>query len=145
MQDQDPFNLQRFVDAQAYSYGNALAEVGNGRKTSHWMWYVFPQVRGLGRSGMAWQYGISSREEATAYLSHPVLGPRLEEISTALLQHDGTDATAIFGHIDALKLRSSMTLFAEVSPSHSIYHEVLQRFFGGKPCMRTLQMLNDNK
>lgn len=137
----DPFDLHRFVAAQADSYGDALAEVTAGRKQSHWMWYVFPQLAGLGHSDMARRYAIRTPEEAAAYLAHPVLGTRLVEISEAALAVTGRSAHAIFGSPDDLKLHSSATLFAGVSPAGSVFHRLLERFFAGKPDDRTQALL----
>jgi uncharacterized protein (DUF1810 family) len=130
---QDPFDLQRFVRAQdsGGTYAAALAELRAGRKRSHWMWFVFPQIAGLGSSPTARQYAISGRAEARAYLAHPVLGPRLVEGAQALLALDSTDPEVVLGGIDAQKLRSSMTLFAAAAPDQPIFPEVLDRYFGG--------------
>jgi uncharacterized protein (DUF1810 family) len=127
--------LQRFVDAQGSggTYERALAELRAGRKTSHWMWFVFPQIAGLGQSEMSRRYAIASLEEARAYLEHPVLGPRLIECSRALLDHEGTSAREVLGEIDAIKLRSSMTLFDRAAPDEQVFREVLERYFDGKP------------
>jgi uncharacterized protein (DUF1810 family) len=133
----DPHDLQRFETAQAGVYDSALAELRAGRKTGHWMWFIFPQVAGLGMSAMSQRYAISSLSEARAYLAHPVLGPRLAECAAALIEHSGRSAEEIFGGIDAVKLRSSMTLFARASEGDSIYHEVLDRYFGGAPDEQT--------
>ena len=140
----DPFKLARFVDAQARDYSTALAEVRAGRKLSHWMWYVFPQLAGLGSSPMAQRYAISSEAEGRAYLAHRVLGPRLVEISEAAVSVPGRSATEIFGSPDDLKLRSSATLFAAVSADGSAFHHVLQRFFAGQPDPRTAKLLSGN-
>jgi uncharacterized protein (DUF1810 family) len=131
----DPFDLQRFVDAQdaGDTYTSALAEVRAGRKRSHWMWFVFPQIAGLGRSAMAARYAIASPAEARAYLDHPVLGPRLREITRALDDLRGRSAQEVFGGIDALKLRSSMTLFARAAPDEAVFQRVLDRYFDGLP------------
>src|SRR3712207_4687166 len=130
----DPFDLQRFVDAQAGTYARALAELRAGRKSGHWMWFVFPQIAGLGHSETSRRYAISSLDEARAYLAHPVLGPRLREIAGALLELTGNpSAQEIFGPIDTLKLRSSMTLFSRAAPGEPIFQSVLDRFFGGTP------------
>ena len=118
-------SLDRFIDAQERMYEIALKEIRNGEKESHWMWYIFPQLRGLGKSQMAFAYGIHGLEEAKAYLAHPVLSARLIEISEALLEHKGKDIEDILGDIDAMKLRSSMTLFALISEGGSIYHNRL--------------------
>jgi uncharacterized protein (DUF1810 family) len=132
----DPFDLQRFLDAQdsGGTYDRALAELRAGRKRSHWMWFVFPQIAGLGHSPTARRYAISELPEAQAYLTHPVLGARLRECTDALLALDpaATDAAAILGGIDAVKLRSSMTLFARADPAEPRFAAVLGRFFGGE-------------
>jgi uncharacterized protein (DUF1810 family) len=128
----DPFDLQRFVDAQdAGTYEQALAELRAGAKRSHWMWFVFPQVAGLGRSSMAQRYAISDLDEARAYLAHPVLGPRLVECARALTGLEGRSAEQVFGPVDAVKLRSSMTLFAGAAPDEPVFGEVLDRYFTG--------------
>ena len=137
----DPFNLQRFLDAQRDSYDTALGELRAGRKRSHWMWYVFPQLDGLGHSPMARRYAIRSAAEAAAYLRHPVLGPRLAAVAAAALGHAGRSALDVFGSPDDLKLRSSATLFAHVSPAGSVFHQLLDRYFGGEPDQRTLDLL----
>jgi uncharacterized protein (DUF1810 family) len=131
----DPFRLGRFVDAQdaGGTYARALEELRAGRKTSHWMWFVFPQIAGLGRSPTAREFAISSREEAEAYLAHPVLGPRLLECTRTVAGLPEADAEAVFGATDAMKLRSSMTLFARVAPAEPAFAQVLERFFGGRP------------
>jgi uncharacterized protein (DUF1810 family) len=128
------FDLQRFVDAQdsGATYAQALRELRTGRKTSHWMWFVFPQIEGLGSSPTARRYAISSLEEARAYLAHATLGPRLRESARALAELDGErSAEAVLGHVDALKLRSSMTLFARAAPDEPLFAQVLDRYFGG--------------
>jgi uncharacterized protein (DUF1810 family) len=130
-QDPDTFDLQRFADAQDGIYDRVIAELRAGRKTSHWMWFVFPQVAGLGRSPTAVRYAISGSEEARAYLAHPVLGPRLRECAGILLGHSGSSAFDIFGGIDAMKLHSSMTLFALVSRD-PLFQAVLDRYFEGR-------------
>jgi uncharacterized protein (DUF1810 family) len=136
-------DLERFVAAQdaGGTYDQALAELRAGRKTSHWMWFIFPQIAGLGRSGMAQRYAIASLDEARAYLAHPVLGPRLRESAAALLDHSGTNAEAILGAIDAVKLRSSMTLFARAAPDEPVFADVLERYFGGVADEETLRRL----
>ncbi|MDR2655847.1 MAG: DUF1810 domain-containing protein [Oscillospiraceae bacterium] len=139
--EDDNFNLARFVAAQEGSYRHALSEIRNGRKTSHWMWYIFPQVSGLGVSSTSRFYAISGLEEAAAYLAHPVLGKRLVEISKALLDLDGGDAAEVFGRPDDIKLKSSMTLFSLVENSSHIFGEVLHKFFNGKKDWRTLRIL----
>ncbi len=125
-------DLSRFVDAQAGTYEQALAEVRAGRKTGHWMWFVLPQVAGLGRSPTAQHYAISGLDEARAYLAHPVLGPRLVECAQALLDLPGDDAAAVLGPVDAMKLRSSMTLFAHADPGQPVFRAVLERYFAGQ-------------
>lgn len=141
MEDDDPFNLQRFVVAQRGSYEKALGEVKNGRKITHWMWYIFPQMKGLGSSYEADLYGIVSLDEAREYLTNWVLGPRLREISAASLAHRDKTANEIFGSIDTLKLRSSMTLFAQVAEPGSVFEQVLDAFFDGAPDEITLALL----
>jgi uncharacterized protein (DUF1810 family) len=128
----DPFDLQRFVDAQdGGTYEQALSELRNGSKRSHWMWFVFPQLAGLGRSETARFYAIADLAEARAYLAHPVLGPRLVECARALTGLDTQDAVAVFGGIDAQKLHSSMTLFTRAAPDEPVFAAVLQQFFNG--------------
>jgi len=134
-------NLQRFVDAQARDYQTALGEITAGRKRSHWMWYIFPQIQGLGYSSMAQHYAIADGGEAAAYLAHPTLGPRLIEISRALLTLPGSNATAVMGTPDDLKLRSSMTLFAQVPGADMVFQQVLDKYFGGRPDAKTLSLL----
>ena len=138
---EDSFRLQRFVDAQAGVYEQALAEIRDGRKRSHWMWFIFPQFDGLGSSATSKHFAIRSRAEAEAYLAHSVLGPRLVESALALLDLDGLSAEQVFGDIDALKLRSSATLFAAVSGDGSPFHRLLGRYFSGVQDDRTLQLL----
>lgn len=138
----DPFNLRRFVDAQAADYARALDEIRAGRKRTHWMWYVFPQVAGLGRSPTSEYYAVSGLAEAAAYLAHPLLGPRLREAAHAALGVPQRSAAEIFGAPDDLKLRSSATLFALVSPAGSVFHQVLDRFFGGTPDPATRALAN---
>ena len=137
----DPFNLARFVDAQAENYDDALAEVSAGRKRSHWMWYVFPQLDGLGSSPMAKRYAIESLAEAKAYLEHPVLGARLLAVAEAALAVQGRTATELFGSPDDMKLRSSATLFAETSAAGSVFHRLLEKYFAGHADERTLELL----
>lgn len=138
-----PHDLSRFVTAQdeGGTYLRAIAELRHGRKTSHWMWFVFPQIAGLGRSFMAQRYAISSLEEARAYLAHPVLGPRLRECARVVADTSAPSAEAIFGGIDAIKLRSSMTLFLRADPSQAVFQRVLDVFFGGKADEATDQLL----
>jgi uncharacterized protein (DUF1810 family) len=137
----DPHDLGRFVRAQADSYEAALAEVRAGRKRSHWMWFVFPQLDGLGSSLTARFYAIKSAAEAAAYLAHPVLGPRLAECAQAALGVEGKSAAEVFGSPDDLKLRSCATLFAHVSPAGSVFHRLLDRYFPGGPDAVTLRLL----
>jgi uncharacterized protein (DUF1810 family) len=132
---EDPFHLQRFVDAQedAAIYARALSELRAGRKQGHWIWFVFPQIAGLGQSPMSQAYAIRSLEEARAYLEHPLLGPRLRESTEALLAAaPGASAEAILGGIDAIKVRSSMTLFGRAAPEERIFADALERFYGGE-------------
>jgi len=132
----DPFHLQRFVDAQedAAIYARALAELRAARKQSHWIWFVFPQIAGLGASPMSQAYAIRSLDEARAYLDHPLLGPRLRESTEALLAAEpGASAEAILGGIDAIKVRSSMTLFHLAAPEEQLFRSALDRFFAGEP------------
>lgn len=125
----DPYALSRFVDAQDGVYPRAVAELRARRKRSHWMWFVFPQVTGLGRSQAAQHFAIGGLEEARAYLAHPVLGPRLVECASLLTALDETDPVAVLGEVDALKLRSSMTLFARADPEQSVFRAVLAQYF----------------
>jgi uncharacterized protein (DUF1810 family) len=137
----DPHGLDRFVAAQARNFDAALAELGRGRKRTHWMWYVFPQVAGLGSSEMSRRYAIHGIAEAEAYLRHPLLGPRLVECFEAALAVEGCSAHEIFGSPDDQKLHSCATLFASVSPPGSVYEQVLERYFGGEPDGSTLELL----
>lgn len=134
-------NLQRFLNAQRESYDIALAEIQAGQKCSHWMWYIFPQCKGLGRSPTSAYYGISSIEEARAYLADPVLDMRLTEICSALLAHTDKTAEEIFGSTDAMKLRSSMTLFHLADPENPVFTEVLRQFSDGKTDKRTERIM----
>jgi uncharacterized protein (DUF1810 family) len=137
----DSYDLQRFEAAQEGVYEGALDELRAGRKTGHWMWFIFPQIAGLGMSAMSRRYAISSLAEARAYLSHPVLGPRLAECARVLTDLRGRSAHDIFGGIDSVKLRSSMTLFARASEDGSIYQEVLDRYFDGGADEQTIARL----
>jgi uncharacterized protein (DUF1810 family) len=142
--EQDPFDLRRFVDAQEPAYGAVLAELSDGRKRSHWMWFVFPQLRGLGRSPTAQHFGISSRDEARAYLAHDVLGPRLRECARLASAVEGRSAAQVFGSPDDVKLRSSMTLFAMAAgdeTSAADFLAVLERYFDGERDPRTVDLL----
>ena len=136
----DPFQLHRFVDAQDGVYERALGELRAGRKRTHWIWFVFPQLSGLGFSAMSQEYGISSLDEAVAYLRHPLLGPRLVECVEAVLAVEGRSAEDIVGP-DAVKLRSSLTLFCEADPDITVFRDALERCFGGRPDQRTLDLL----
>lgn len=139
--NEDPFNLQRFVDAQADVYQDVQAELARGRKTSHWMWFIFPQLQALGRSTTAHYYGIASLEEAAAYLRHPVLGPRLRQCVDQLLALEAIDPHAIFGSPDDLKLRSCLTLFAAAAPDEPRFGAALQRLYPEGADERTLALL----
>src|SRR4051794_18549119 len=129
----DPFDLARFVMAQEEDYRQALSEVREGRKRSHWMWYIFPQFDGLGFSAMTRQYSIKSPQEARAYLQHPLLGPRLVRCFVTLLKVEGKSAHEIFGCPDDMKLKSCATLFAKVSPKGSVFEKALEKYFDSKP------------
>ena len=137
----DEYNLQRFLDAQDQVYDAVLGELRAGRKSSHWMWYIFPQIEGLGHSGTAQRFAIASLEEAKAYLQHPVLGPRLKECTQLVLNVDGRSAEEIFGYPDNLKLRSCLTLFMTATADNKIFKDVLLKYFDGKPDTLTLDIL----
>jgi len=137
----DPFDLQRFVDAQDGVHARALGELKRGRKESHWMWFVFPQLAGLGSSPMAQRYAIGSLDEARAYLDHPLLGFRLREVTAAVNGVEGRTAHAIFGSPDDFKFRSSMTLFQAAAPDEPAFGEALASYFGSEPDSRTLELL----
>jgi len=139
----DPFTLQRFLDAQDVgdAYDGALRELRDGRKRSHWMWFVFPQITGLGRSPMAQHFGLSGLPEAGAYLAHPVLGPRLVECARVLTELAGTDAAQVLGRVDAQKLRSSMTLFDQAAPHEHLFRQVLDQYFAGENDEATISRL----
>jgi len=132
-------SLERFISAQQEVWPRPLQEIRAGEKTGHWMWFVFPQLRGLGRSAMAERYGIAGLDEARAYLAHPVLGTRLREIARALLDHRGTSAAAVLGAVDAMKMRSCATLFraAGAGEDARLFEALLQAFHGGEPCALT--------
>jgi uncharacterized protein (DUF1810 family) len=138
---EDPYNLRRFLEAQEPVYGHICAELRAGRKRTHWMWFVFPQMRGLGHSSMAERFGISSLQEGQAYAAHPVLGERLRECCRLLLQIDSGDARAIFGFPDDVKLRSCMTLFGSAAPNDGIFRQVLEKFFEGEEDAATLRLI----
>jgi uncharacterized protein (DUF1810 family) len=135
------FNLERFVDAQIGVYDTALAELRAGHKRTHWMWFIFPQIEGLGHSAMAQRYAIRSADEAAAYLAHPVLGPRLRACAAAVASHHDRGVDEIFGHPDNLKFHSSMTLFAGVAPHEAIFQTCLDQFFDGRADPATLDRL----
>jgi len=141
--DQDPYDLQRFVDAQEHVYERALSEIKSGRKRSHWMWFIFPQIDGLGASSMSKRYAIRSVAEAKAYLAHPLLGPRLLESAEAALAVQTSSALDLFGSPDDMKLRSCATLFASVSSEDSVFSQLINKYFDGKPDDRTLQLTGD--
>lgn len=133
-----PFNLERFVDAQAPVYDQARRELEAGRKQSHWMWFIFPQIKGLGQSAMSIRFAIASLDEAKAYLAHPVLGARLRECAQATLDLEGKSAREIFGSIDEMKFRSSMTLFARAAPAEGVFQRCLDKYFAGEEDPATL-------
>jgi uncharacterized protein (DUF1810 family) len=134
----DPFNLERFVNAQALVYEEARRELKAGRKESHWMWFIFPQIKGLGQSPMSVRFALDSLDEAKAYLAHPVLGPRLRECARLALDVEGRPARDIFGPIDEMKFRSSMTLFARAAPDEDIFQRCLDKYCGGSSDPATL-------
>ena len=138
----DPFDLERFVQAQAADYDQALSELRDGEKRSHWMWYIFPQIEGLGQSSMSHRYSIKSAGEARAYLDHPILGPRLRECAEVVNGIVGRSAHEIFGSPDDMKLRSSMTLFAQVS-TDAVFDQILRKFFNGQHDSKTLRQLRE--
>jgi uncharacterized protein (DUF1810 family) len=137
----DPYDLQRFVAAQAPVYDRVRAELKNGRKASHWMWFIFPQIAGLGHSAMAQRCAISSLREAEAYLKHPVLGPRLRECVHLVLQIDGKPASEILGVPDDLKFHSCLTLFARAAPDEELFNAALDKYFGGRDDALTIASL----
>jgi uncharacterized protein (DUF1810 family) len=137
----DPFNLQRFVDAQNQEFESVLIELRNGVKIGHWIWYIFPQLAGLGKSWNSNYFGISSRAEAEAYLKHPILGQRLRDCTAIVNSLQGCSINAIFGGIDSVKFRSSMTLFSEIAPDRQIFEQALEKYFSGKADPLTLEIL----
>ena len=139
------YDLERFVSAQEYSYENALSEIRAGKKTSHWIWYIFPQLKGLGHSYRSEYYGIEDEDEAKSYLGHPILGSRLVEITETLLSLKESDPLKVMGSPDDLKLKSCMTLFAYISESGSIFHQVLEKYFGGGKDEKTMSILERKK
>jgi uncharacterized protein (DUF1810 family) len=134
-------NLQRFVDAQNPMFEQVCAELREGYKKGHWMWFIFPQLRGLGHSEVAIKFAISSRQEAEAYLKHPVLGPRLKECTRLVILAEGRSINQIFGYPDDLKFRSSMTLFANTTSENQIFKDALQKYFAGEPDQLTIERL----
>jgi uncharacterized protein (DUF1810 family) len=138
---ESPFDLQRFVEAQNRVYDDVRAELTAGRKSSHWMWFVFPQLQGLGRSSMAVKFGIASKEEALAYWRHPILGARLKECLELVLAVKGKTAFQIFGTPDDMKLRSSMTLFSHAVPDEPLFKRALVKYFDGRDDPRTVELL----
>ena len=137
----DPFDLDRFVAAQASVYSQVVRELSEGRKRSHWMWFIFPQIAGLGRSSMSQAYAIQSLQEAREYLAHPLLGARMRECCQALMALEGRTAHEIFRSPDDLKLRSSLTLFARAAPDEPLFDDLLVKYFGGKEDPATLELL----
>ena len=137
----DSHNLQRFVDAQNPDYEQVCSELRAGHKRTHWIWFIFPQLKGLGRSETASYYGIASRQEAEAYLAHPILGPRLRECTRLVNAVEGRSIDQIFGYPDNLKFRSSMTLFASTATENQIFEDALQKYFAGEPDQRTVELL----
>lgn len=138
----DPYNLQRFVDTQNHVYADVRLELRGGRKEGHWMWFVFPQVQGLGRTSTSREFAISSRAEAEAYLMHPILGPRLRECASLVNSVEGASIEEIFGHPDYLKFRSSMTLFAQATDDNKVFLDALKKYFRGEFDPLTLQLLS---
>ena len=139
----DKHDLQRFIKEQQRTYSTAYVELSQGRKQSHWMWWIFPQIVGLGMTATSHKYSIKSMDEAKAFLSHPYLGKNIREISNVLLGLDTNDAGRVMGYPDDLKLRSSMTLFAEAAPDEKVFQKVLDKFYGGKKDERTLTILKE--
>jgi uncharacterized protein (DUF1810 family) len=141
----DPYDLQRFVDAQDPIYDEVCAELRSGQKQSHWMWFVFPQIKGLGRSPTAVRFAIGSRQEAEAYLRHPTLGTRLRECTELVNAVDGRSTSKIFGYPDDLKFHSSMTLFAETVRVPSVFRQALEKYFDGEPDEQTIAALGQRR
>jgi uncharacterized protein (DUF1810 family) len=137
----DPYNLNRFVKAQDPVFEQVRSELGEGRKQTHWIWFIFPQIKGLGHSFTAIEFAISSRAEAEAYLEHPILGPRLRQCTELVLDVEGRTIEDIFGYPDDLKFRSSMTLFAHATQDNQVFKDALQKYFGGEPDRLTLERL----
>jgi len=145
MKVEDPYDLQRFVIAQSHCYEQVCIELGEGNKQSHWMWFIFPQLRGLGQSPMSKLYSISSQQEAEAYLLHPVLGSRLKHCTKLVMSIEGRSVQEIFGSPDDMKFRSSMTLFMRTSQENGIFKDALQKYFAGEPDQLTIDRLQMQK
>jgi uncharacterized protein (DUF1810 family) len=142
----DTYNLQRFVDAQDPVFAQVCSELRAGQKSTHWMWFIFPQIEGLGSSSLARKYAISSLDEAKAYLNHPVLGPRIKECTRLVLSIEGRTMEEIFGTPDDLKFRSSLTLFAHAEPAEQVFQDALRKYFGGEEDSLTVaQLMRDPK
>ena len=141
----DPYDLDRFVQAQNFSYPQALQEIRAGSKRSHWMWYIFPQIAGLGNSAMSQRFAIRSLDEARAYLAHPILGPRLTECAEAVLALKGRSMRDVFGSIDEIKLRSSATLFSLVSPEGSVFHRIIASCYANQSDSQTLKLAQEEE
>jgi uncharacterized protein (DUF1810 family) len=137
----DTYNLHRFLDAQAPTYDSVLAELRAGRKSSHWIWFIFPQIAGIGHSGMAQKFAIGSLDEAKTYLQHPILGPRLRACAQLVLDVNGRNAEEIFSYPDNLKFRSCMTLFLTAATDNTLFNNALLKYFDGKPDQSTLDIL----
>ena len=137
----DAYNLERFLHAQSFVYDDVIAELGAGMKRTHWMWFIFPQIAGLGSSPTAVRYAITSRKEAVAYLQHPVLGPRLRECTRLVNAVDGRSIDQIFGYPDDLKFHSSMTLFANTTEDNEIFRSAIKKYFNGEMDLNTIQKL----
>ena len=140
---EDRFNLKRFLDAQSNTYERALTEIKNGRKQSHWMWYIFPQYKGLGRSSTSIKYAIKNQDEANNFLNHPILGTRLIEITKAFLSIENKTAYEVLGGPDDLKIKSSMTLFDTIQDENDLFDSVLEKYFEGNRCSRTISGLKN--
>lgn len=142
---EDPFDLNRFVAAQERVYHDVLDELGRGRKTGHWIWYIFPQIKGLGRSATSRRFSISSIDEAKAYLEHPILGPRLRECTQLVIDGEGRTAEQIFGYPDYLKFRSCMTLYGHADPDDPVFIDALAKYFAGEPDPLTIEALESDR
>jgi uncharacterized protein (DUF1810 family) len=143
--ERDEFQLRRFLEAQETSYFTALEELKSGKKHTHWIWYVFPQLRGLGTSSMSQSFGLSGLAEARSYLAHPVLGARLRESIEALLNLHEQSAESVLGELDAAKLRSCLTLFSRAEPTTQLFNTALERFYSGQPDRKTLELLSASR